>query len=250
MRNIFRTTDGVFPFDSMPYKEPSSCVLDTVNHSAPPIQVRWLGQTLFSETMQAMQSFTGSRKDSGIDEIWVTEHAPVYTLGLSADPNHLLPGAAKIPVIRTDRGGQITCHAPGQLVVYLMLDLRARGLMVRELVASIENAIIRTLGDFNLIGHRLQGMPGVYIDRIKVAALGIKIARNRYSYHGLSLNIRMDKGLWLGIHPCGYTDIQVGQLSDWLSDIRQDQVAVVLVAHLQTCLGEHLGRDTPLHKGE
>lgn len=171
----------------------------------PQVQVRALGRTMVATTLCRMREFTDSRKATTPDEIWLTEHAPVYTLGLAAKRMHLLD-AGDIPVLQSDRGGQITYHGPGQLIAYLLIDLNRRGLNVRELVRMIEHALIATLAGYGIAGQRLAGMPGVYVDGAKIAALGLKVRRG-CCYHGASLNVDLDLGPYQGINPCGYAGL-------------------------------------------
>lgn len=160
----------------------------------------------YETCFQAMQAFTTARQTDTPDELWVVEHPPVFTLGQAGKPEHLLKRSA-IPVIQVDRGGQITYHGPGQIVVYLLLDLRRRRLFVRDLVWRMEQAIIDTLSEFSITAERKTGAPGVYVahqgEQAKIAALGIKV-RNQCTYHGLALNVAMDLSPFLDINPCGY----------------------------------------------
>ena len=170
-----------------------------------PIRVRALGRTLYATTLERMREFTDARTATTPDEIWLTEHAPVYTLGLAGQRMHLLD-AGDIPVLQSDRGGQITYHGPGQLIAYLLVDLNRRGLKVRELVRMVENALVATLAGYGIAGERLAGMPGVYVGGAKIAALGLKVRRG-CCYHGASLNVDLDLGPFRGINPCGYAGL-------------------------------------------
>jgi len=156
-----------------------------------------------------MQAFTDARSEATADELWLVEHDPVFTLGQAGKPEHvLMPG--DIPVIHVDRGGQVTYHGPGQLVLYPLLDLRRLKLGVREYVCRIEQAIIDTLGDWNIEASRRQGAPGVYVAGAKIAALGLRI-RNGCCYHGLAFNADMDLTPFRAIDPCGYSGLAVTQ---------------------------------------
>ena len=166
-------------------------------------------------TFDAMRAFTDARDTATPDELWLVEHAPVYTLGQAGDPAHLLVADSGIPLVPIDRGGQITYHGPGQVVAYLLLDLRRRKLFVRELVQAIEEAVIQTLATYNLAAERKPGAPGIYLAQAhgaqapagaKIAALGLKI-RNGCSYHGVALNVDMDLRPFDWINPCGYTGL-------------------------------------------
>ena len=174
------------------------------------ILVRHLGVAPYAPCFAQMQAFTDARSADTPDQLWIVEHPPVYTLGLAGDPKHLLK-PSDIPVVKTDRGGQITYHGPGQLVIYLLLDLRRRRLFVRELVNKIEQAIIDTLHTYGPQAQRKPGAPGVYVEvqgeLAKIAALGIKV-RNQCTYHGLALNVDMDLTPFDHINPCGYEGLR------------------------------------------
>lgn len=177
----------------------------------PPL-VRELGRRPYEPVWQEMQAFTNSRDATTRDEIWLVEHPPVFTLGQAGKPEHLLdPGT--IPVIRTDRGGQVTYHGPGQLVAYLLLNLRHYGLGVRQLVTLIEQSIVELLRDFGIASAARPDAPGVYVNGSKIAALGLRV-RHGCSFHGLSLNVDMDLEPFSRINPCGYPGMQVAQLRD------------------------------------
>jgi lipoyl(octanoyl) transferase len=165
----------------------------------------------YETSFTAMRAFTDARTPDTQDELWIVEHPPVFTLGLGADPSHVLD-AHGIPVIQTDRGGEVTYHGPGQVVVYLLMDLRRRPgarLFAREFVHKIEQAVIDTLAAYNLAGERKPGAPGIYICEgawkgAKIAALGLKVRGNGCTYHGVSLNVAMDLNPFSWINPCGY----------------------------------------------
>lgn len=165
----------------------------------------------YETSFAAMRAFTDARTADTLDELWIVEHPPVFTLGLGADPSHVLD-AHDVPVIQTDRGGEVTYHGPGQAVVYLLMDLRRRPgarLFAREFVHKIEQAVIDTLQAYNLAGERKPGAPGIYISKgrwqgAKIAALGLKVRGNGCTYHGVSLNVAMDLAPFSWINPCGY----------------------------------------------
>ena len=184
---------------------------------ADPVIVRALGRSDYETTWRAMQAFTAARGPATPDEIWVTEHPPVYTLGLAGRPEHLLR-ANGIPAIRVDRGGQITYHGPGQVVLYLMFDLRRRGLGVRPMVRAIESGVVEWLDSMGIFAWGKADAPGVYVDRggieAKIGALGLKI-RNGCSYHGVAVNIAMDLSPFADIDPCGFRGLAVTQLADF-----------------------------------
>jgi lipoyl(octanoyl) transferase len=160
-----------------------------------------------------MQEFTTNRTDDTPDELWLTEHPPVYTLGLAGRDEHLPRVANGIPVVRVDRGGQITYHGPGQVVIYLLLDMRRRGLNVRPLVRVMEQAVIALLADHGIAAANRIDAPGVYVGAAKIAALGLRIRRG-CCYHGLALNVDMDLGPFRDINPCGYPGLEVTQTCD------------------------------------
>ena len=183
------------------------------------IVIRPLGVTAYAPTWRGMQAFTAARTAETPDEIWLTEHAPVYTLGLAGRVEHLLrnPG---VPVIKVDRGGQITYHGPGQLIVYLMIDLRRNGLGVRALVRKLEGAVVEWLDSVGVFAYGKAAAPGVYVRRsggeAKIAALGLRV-RNGCTYHGLSVNIAMDLRPFDDIDPCGYPGLAVTQLAEFVA---------------------------------
>jgi lipoyl(octanoyl) transferase len=179
----------------------------------PAVEIRHLGRAEYAPTWRAMQDFTAQRDDKTFDEIWLVDHPPVYTLGVAARVQHLPRGANDIPIVKTDRGGQITYHGPGQLVAYLLLDLRRRELSVRPLITLMERAVIDMLGDYGISAETRANAPGVYVGNAKIAALGLRI-RHGCCYHGLALNVGMDLQPFVAIDPCGYPGLPVTQLRD------------------------------------
>jgi lipoyl(octanoyl) transferase len=176
------------------------------------IRVRDLGRRPLEEVWADMRRFTEERDAATRDEIWFVEHPPVFTLGLNADRAHVLaPG--DIPVVQIDRGGQVTYHGPGQLVVYVLLDVKRLGLGIRGLVEALERAVIATVAEYGVDAYSRREAPGVYVGGKKLAALGLRIRRNG-SYHGLAINVGMDLAPFRAIHPCGYADLEVTQLRD------------------------------------
>lgn len=173
--------------------------------------VRWLGRAPYEPTWRAMQQFTETRSADTPDEIWLLEHDPVFTLGMNADPSHVL-AAGDIPVVRIDRGGQVTYHGPGQLVVYPLIDVRRAGLGVRELVTALERTVIEYAAGFGIRAECRANAPGVYVDGAKLASVGLRI-RRQGSYHGLALNVSMDLAPFQRINPCGYAGLSMTQLS-------------------------------------
>lgn len=177
------------------------------------ILIRNLGKTDYRRTWDAMREFTDARLEETPDEIWITEHPPVFTQGLNGRAEHVLD-PAEIPIIQVDRGGQVTYHGPGQLVLYCLLNLPRRGLGVKGLVGKIESSVIELLDLYGIEAETRPGAPGVYVGEAKIAALGLRI-RKGCCYHGLSLNVNMDLEPFARINPCGYRDLAVTQLLDF-----------------------------------
>jgi len=221
------------------------------------MKIVMLGRVEYRPTLEAMQAFTAIRQAHTADEIWVCEHPPTFTEGISSRSEHLL-AATEIPMVRTDRGGQITYHGPGQVVAYPLIDLRRAGYFVKEFVFRIEEALIRSLGVWGITGHRVRGAPGIYVrpqdpaghSRLaptptgaapdfsglgKIAALGIKVSRH-CSYHGVALNVGMDLTPFDLINPCGYAGLQTVDLSTIGVSIAWEEAAAILAARLQSAL--------------
>ena len=181
------------------------------------ILVKQLGLVDYVPTYEAMRKFTQQRNSDTPDEIWVLEHHPVFTLGLAGDPQNLHSPSADIPLVEVDRGGEITYHGPGQIVIYLLLDLKRLRIFVKELVSRIEQALIDTLSEYGLQAERQLGAPGIYIAAqegipkewmgAKIAALGLKVSKS-HTYHGLALNVSTDLAAFARIHPCGYAGLK------------------------------------------
>lgn len=199
------------------------------------VVIRKLGLTDYQVSYQAMSSFTAVRSLSAVDEIWCLQHPPVYTLGLAGRREHILD-AGQIPVVNSDRGGQVTYHGPGQLVIYLLLDLRRRKIGIKDYVHLLEQSLIDYLRHIGLSAARRVGAPGVYIDGRKIAALGIRVRRG-CCYHGLALNVNMDIRPFQGINPCGYPELEVVQLIDF----RQTTLAEVADGLLKYLLRNIVG---------
>ena len=204
--------------------------------------VKHLGIADYAKTYEAMQVFTKQRDENTPDEIWVLQHPPVFTLGLAGDASNLHSPSNQIPMVQVDRGGEITYHGPGQLVVYLLLDLRRLGIYVKELVFRIEQAVINTLSDFGVRAERKQGAPGIYVSEqshipaewvgAKVAALGLKVSKS-CSYHGLALNVATDLEAFGRIHPCGYEGLKTVDMQTLGIKDNIDMIGQVLLKHLQ-----------------
>jgi lipoyl(octanoyl) transferase len=221
------------------------------------MKIKYLGHADYASTLAAMQTFTAQRADGCEDELWVCEHPPTFTEGLASRATHLLR-ASEIPVVRTDRGGQITYHGPGQVVAYPLINLHTAGYFVKEYVFRLEEAVLRTLRAWGVTGHRLVGAPGIYVRRDdphghsqlpvlannaplrfnglgKIAALGIKVSRH-CTYHGLALNVAMDLGPFSHINPCGYAGLQTVDLSTIGVQVSMQEASQALGARLLTAL--------------
>jgi lipoyl(octanoyl) transferase len=213
-----------------------------------PFLVKHLGLVDYASTYEAMRTFTKERDANTSDEVWVLQHPPVFTLGLAGDANNLHSPSQDIPLVQVDRGGEITYHGPGQIVVYLLLDLKRLGIFVKELVSRIEQAVIDTLGDYGLRAQRLKGAPGIYIAiqagvpeewyGAKVAALGLKVSKS-CSYHGLALNVATDLEAFSRIHPCGYEGLRTVDMQTLGIKDNIDTISQKLLAHLQKQLMSH-----------
>ncbi len=210
----------------------------------PAAQLRDLGRQPYEPVWRAMQAFTDARDADTPDELWLVEHEPVFTLGQAGKDEHvLMPG--EIPVIHVDRGGQVTYHGPGQIVLYPLLDLRRLKVGVREYVDRIEQAVIDTLAEWNIEGGRKDGAPGVYVAGAKVMALGIRVRRG-CTFHGLAFNIAMDLSPYQRINPCGYQGLQVTSVVDLGGPSGLDAVKPVLVDHLARQFGLTVETAEPL----
>lgn len=200
----------------------------------PTIIVQNLGLQKYQPIWQKMQNFTDQRTPETTDELWVVEHHSVFTQGQAGKPEHIL-AAADIPVIQVDRGGQVTYHGPGQLVIYPLIDLRRHGIGVKTLVHGIEQAIIDTAAEYDISAKRKEKAPGVYIHEKKLASLGLRIRRG-CSFHGLAFNIDMDLEPFQRINPCGYAGLEVTQLSEHTNNPSLNKVSEQLIHHFCTQL--------------
>ena len=196
--------------------------------------IRELGRVEYEPTWRAMQAFTAAREPDTPDELWLLEHPPVYTQGQAGRPEHLIAETA-IPVVPIDRGGQITYHGPGQLVAYVLVDLRRRGYGIRELVTRMEQAVIDLLAAHGVIAERRAGAPGVYVDGAKIAALGLRV-KHGCTYHGLAFNVDMDLGPFAAINPCGYAGMRVTQCRDLGVMLSLQQAGQALTEALQEAI--------------
>ncbi len=210
------------------------------------IQVKHLGLVDYFTVWKAMKDFTANRNIHTPDEIWLLQHPPVYTQGIAGKPEHLLY-QSDIPIIKTDRGGQITFHGPGQLIAYLLLDLRRLKLNVRELVRKMEGAVIDMLRDYRIEAEGRVDAPGVYVNDAKIASLGLKI-KNGCCYHGIALNVDMDLIPFSAINPCGYAGLRITQIKALGIDDEIDVLGQKMIKKLQIKLAE--GRDRQRHDHE
>ena len=202
--------------------------------SAQGFVVKYLGVQDYESVFAAQQLFTRNRVEQDPDELWVVAHPPVFTLGQAGKTEHILD-AGGIPLVRSDRGGQVTYHGPGQVVIYTLLNIRRLNLTVKSLVTSIEQSVIDYLGDLGLQAETRIGAPGVYVQEQKISALGLRITRG-YSYHGLSLNVAMDLTPFDGINPCGYEGLEITDLKRQGVDCTPAEVEVGLTQALITRL--------------
>ncbi len=191
-----------------------------------------LGLQDYSQTWEAMKTFTANRQSESEDELWIVEHPSVFTQGISGKSKHLLK-SSDIPIVQSDRGGQITYHGPGQLIVYCLIDLKRLKLGVKKMVSLIESSIIELLESYNISSHTKAGAPGVYVKDAKIAALGLKV-KNGKTYHGLSLNVDMELSPFSQINPCGYQGLAVTQMADLTDNINLEAIGKKLCKILKS----------------
>jgi lipoyl(octanoyl) transferase len=188
-----------------------------------------LGNQAYADTYEKMRSLV--QADSFDDEIWLLEHDAVFTLGTAADPSHVLnPGS--IPIVQTDRGGEVTFHGPGQLVIYFLLDIKTKKIGPKALVANLQNLIQNILQHYSIESSFVEGAPGVYVEEKKIASIGLRISKGR-TYHGISLNVNMDLEPFSRINPCGYEGLEVTQISYFDSNVTMDKVESVAKEELK-----------------
>jgi lipoyl(octanoyl) transferase len=199
------------------------------------LRIAALARRDYLATWQAMREFTASRDDSTPDELWLVEHPPVYTLGRNGDPSHVLD-AGGIPVVESDRGGQVTYHGPGQLLAYTLFDLNRLGIGVRSLVRGLENAVVATLAQYGIPCSARLDAPGVYVDNRKIASLGLRIRHGR-SYHGISLNVDLDLAPFRAINPCGFPGLEVTSLAKLGVAVKPHEAAVPLIGQIMREFG-------------
>jgi lipoyl(octanoyl) transferase len=196
--------------------------------------IQHLGHTEFETTWRAMQDFTSGRDHQTQDQIWITEHPPVYTLGLNRKDVRM-PLRSDIPVVNTDRGGKITYHGPGQIVIYVLIDLQRKGINVRHLVSALENSVVSLLAEFNIDASARADAPGVYVQDKKIASVGLRLKHQR-CYHGLSVNVDMDLSPFDAIDPCGYQGLEVTQFKDLGVKHTQTEIELKLLKYLTKSL--------------
>lgn len=203
--------------------------------------VRQLGLQPYQAVFQAMRDFTSQRQSETIDELWLVQHPPVFTQGQTGkESNLIMPG--DIPVIQSDRGGQVTYHGPGQQILYVLLEMRRHGLSVRQLVSLLEQTTLLTLSDYHIQGQLRMNAPGVYISENKICSLGLRVRRG-CSFHGMALNVAMDLEPFSRINPCGYIGLKMTQLSDYYPTVNIGKVSEQLVSHFTQQLAGISGND-------
>jgi lipoyl(octanoyl) transferase len=206
-----------------------------MNSASKPVVVRELGTVDYSPTLQRMLDFTLQRTNDTTDEIWLLQHPPVFTLGTNADSSHVIaPG--DIPVVQVDRGGQVTYHGPGQLVAYVLLDLKRLRLGIRDLVCRLESSIIETLAGYDIVAAARAGAPGVYVGEQKIASIGLRIRKN-CCYHGIAVNVNPDLEPFSRINPCGYPGLTVTSMTELGKTSSLEDVSANLLTRLSAQLG-------------
>ncbi len=204
-------------------------------HDKPKIIIKNLGLQDYSATLKKMQEFTKLRDETTPDEIWFVEHSPIFTLGQAGKEEHILD-PKNIPVIKSDRGGQVTYHGPGQIVIYFLLDLRRNNLNIREAVTLLEDIIIEFLAKHNITAINKKDAPGVYVNDQKICSIGLRVSRGK-TYHGLAFNVDMDLEPFKRINPCGYKDLEVTQFKDLIKDISvikvQEELKMIVDSRLR-----------------
>lgn len=199
------------------------------------LNIRHLGLQPYQTVWDDMKQFTSERNETTLDELWLLEHPPVYTQGQAGKAEHILNPRA-IPIVQTDRGGQITYHGPGQLVAYVLMDIRRRHLGVRTLVCQLEEVLINLLKNYDISAETRCNARGVYVHEKKIASIGLRV-KNGCTYHGIALNVAMDLNPFTGINPCGYAQLQMTQIQDFIADISVAQVSKQLIDDFLTVFG-------------
>lgn len=193
--------------------------------------IRKLGLQEYEKVWRDMQEFTQTRGVTTQDELWILQHYPVYTQGQAGKAEHIL-NPANIPIVQSDRGGQVTYHGPGQLIGYVLMDISAKKLGVRTLVCKLEQTIINTLQEYNISAHRKDKAPGVYVDNAKIASIGLRV-KNGCTYHGIALNVDLELKPFYGINPCGYKELKITQIKDFTSNISIEDAENKFCKHFQ-----------------
>ncbi|CEG60833.1 lipoyl(octanoyl) transferase LipB [Legionella micdadei] len=197
------------------------------------IHIRNLGSQPYLDIWEQMKNFTSKRDANTVDELWLLEHPPVYTQGQAGKPEHVF-NPNSIPVIQSDRGGQVTYHGPGQLVAYVLMDIRRRHLGIRTLVGYLEQILIAVLENYQIKASTRCGAPGVYVDDKKIASIGLRV-KNGCTYHGIALNVAMDLGPFSGINPCGFARLEMTQISDYVASVDIIDVAALFTDAFLSC---------------
>lgn len=200
------------------------------------IKIKHLGQQDYQKIWQQMKQFTLQRDAATDDELWLLEHTPVYTQGQAGKAEHIL-NRNEIPVIQSDRGGQVTYHGPGQLVGYVLMDIRRKNLGIRTLVCQLEKALIQLLADYGIHAQTRCGAPGVYVEDKKIASIGLRV-KNGCTYHGIALNVTMDLSPFSAINPCGFSQLAMTQISDYVPDISVHEAAQAFTSAFLTQFGD------------
>lgn len=208
------------------------------------LQILQLAQQPYQAVWQQMQTFTAERTASTPDQLWLLEHDPVFTQGRAGKAQHLID-VGSIPLVQSDRGGQITYHGPGQLITYWLIDLPRRQLSVRQLIQALEQSALDTLAHFGIHARTCAGAPGVYVGALKIGSLGLRISHG-CSLHGFALNVNMDLRPFAGIHPCGDPHLQLCQMADWIPAIKLADVQAVMLHHARYQLGDRSGDRSPV----
>ncbi|ARG98879.1 octanoyltransferase [Legionella micdadei] len=197
------------------------------------MHIRNLGSQPYLDIWEQMKNFTSKRDANTVDELWLLEHPPVYTQGQAGKPEHVF-NPNSIPVIQSDRGGQVTYHGPGQLVAYVLMDIRRRHLGIRTLVGYLEQILIAVLENYQIKASTRCGAPGVYVDDKKIASIGLRV-KNGCTYHGIALNVAMDLGPFSGINPCGFARLEMTQISDYVASVDIIDVAALFTDAFLSC---------------
>ncbi len=199
------------------------------------LNIRYLGLQPYTLVWEDMKRFTGKRDENTTDELWLLEHPPIYTQGQAGKEEHIL-NLGSIPIVQTDRGGQITYHAPGQLVAYVMMDIRRRHIGIRTLVCQLEQVLISMLEKLTITAQTRCGAPGVYVGDKKIASVGLRV-KNGCTYHGVALNVAMDLSPFSGINPCGYAKLPMTQIQDFIPEVNMEQASNEFVQSFLTIFG-------------